>query len=298
MKKFIIFILIILSVFFVGSCSVGEASSDEEALTVAVGIVPEATFVEKVAGDLAEVVILIPPGNSPANYQPSTSEMQGLSDAQIYFSMQMPTEEANILPEVSSFNEDIEIIYLRDETAEVYPLLSAEDHEHEADSEEESVDPHIWLSPKRTMIIVQTIADELSDLDEENREIYQSNAQAYIEELEALDEEIKTIVSETDNKAFMIYHGSYGYFADDYGLEMITIEEGGKEATAAQIEEVIDYAKENDIKTIFYQVEFDDSQAETVAAEIGGSVEMCAPLSADYTEELLSFAEFLKQDGE
>lgn len=317
MKKifFLVLSIIIVSTFI--GCNIlnldqGNNGNDNSKITVVVSIVPEATFVEAVAGDLVEVVVVIPPGNSPANYQPTTMEMQALSDADLYFVMQVPTEEANILPRIFDFNEDIVLVNLRDAVSEEYPLRYMESHEHEDEHIEEheenendehddehtdTIDPHIWLSPKRVIIMVQTIADELSKLDKDNASIYQTNAKEYIENLVLADKEIKEIIDKMDNKAFMIYHGAYGYFADDYGLEMISLEADGKAATAVKMLEVIEHAKGERITSIFYQDEFDDRQAETIAVEIGGTVKKATPLSKDYIQGLRDFAYALGSNG-
>ena len=273
----------------------------EDTLTVAVGIVPEATFVEAVAGDLVEIVTLVPPGNSPANYQPTATEMQALSDAAVYFTLQMPTEQANILPKIADFNEDIIIVDLQKTIAEVYPLIINSDEDHDenedADHDHSGVDPHVWLSPRNAIVMVQAIANELSVIDPDNQDIYQANATAYISQLEELDRYIQEKTAELSNKAFIIYHGAYGYFADTYDLTMIAIEIEGKQATAAELQHVIDTAKEQGITTVFYQAEFDDNQAATVADEIGGTVAKVAPLSPDYIQSLEEFADALVQSG-
>jgi zinc transport system substrate-binding protein len=280
------------------TCSaMAEETETQSVLTVAVGIVPEAAFVEAVAGELADIVILVPPGNSPANYQPTATEMQALSDAAVYFTLQMPTERANILPKVADFNEDILIVDLREAVIGVYPLLNTSG-EYIETTEDQSVDPHVWLSPKRASVMVQTIADELAALDEANADTYQANAAAYIAQLEALDTGIQETVSSIPDKSFLIYHAAYNYFAHDYDLTMIAIEIEGKQATAAELQGVIDKALENGIKTVFYQAEFDDHQAMTVAEEIGGTVAQAAPLSPNYIQGLKDFVNALAQSGE
>ncbi len=80
-------------------------------------IVPEQTFAEAVCGELAEVVTLVPPGNSPENYEPTAQEMERFSDASVYFAIGVPTEEANILDNTG----DIPVVYLQDKVSEVYP---------------------------------------------------------------------------------------------------------------------------------------------------------------------------------
>lgn len=291
MKKSILAILLIILTILLFSCSADNGEKGK--ITIAAGIVPEATFIEKVAGSLVDVVVLVPPGNSPANYQPTAKEMQALSKATIYFTLQMPTEEANILPKAKNFNNDIIIVNLRDIVSAKYPLRMIDGHDHEAeddhDDDELTIDPHLWLSPKRSVVMVQAIADELSKIDEANRDTYQTNAAAYITELEALDKELEIRTSSLNSKSFMIYHGSYGYFAEDYDLDMISIEAAGKQATATEIQDVIEYALENGINIIFYQEEFDDNQAQTVADEINGKVHKVSPLSANYIQSLRDF---------
>ena len=254
MKRTVMAGLVLLMLICLCACQSAETGNTDSAaeteIIVAVGIVPEATFVEKVAGDLAQVVTLVPSGYSPANYQPTAAEMQALSDAAVYFTLQMPTEEANILPEVADYNADIMIVNLRDTVSAVYPLLTMESHIHDEAAGTgteggESVDPHLWLSPKRAVVMVQTIADELSDIDPDNAETYQQNAADYIAEIEELDEDIREAIAALDNKSFLIYHAAYGYFADDYGLTMVSIEIEGKQATASEMQDVIHYALEN-----------------------------------------------------
>ena len=110
-----------------------------------------------------------------------------------------------------------------------------------------------------------------------------------LKKLEQLDSDIKTSTQDMNNKSFLIYHGSYAYFAKDYDLNMIAIEIEGKKATASEMQKVIDLAIKNNIKTVFYQEEFDDIQAKTIAAEIKGQVQKVAPLSPDYINSLMNF---------
>ncbi len=300
-----------MTVFILASlaaCSAAETAASleptEEKLTVAVGIAPHASFVEAVAGDLAKVVTMVPPGDNPETFQPTMTQMQALSDAAVYFSQDLPTEEASILPKLPDFNQDIVVVDLFAAVAKEYPLLpSAHSHGHDDDDDEEfshkeEYDHHLWLSPKRAAAMVQTIVDTLCGLNEANAEIFRANAKRYIAELEELDAELKTTLSSLGNKSFIIYHSAYAYFADDYGLEMIGIEIEGKQATAAELKKVIALARQLGIKTVFYQQEFDGNQARTIAEEISGTAMQAAPLSPDYTGALRKFAAALTGQAE
>jgi len=289
---------LVFCLLFITSCSTSETSkksaqssgaivdSSDEALAekpiIAVTIVPEQTLVEAVCGDLAEVIPMVPPGNSPENYEPTPEEMEKFSDASLYFSIGVPTEEANILPNVG----DVKVVSLHDEVASVYPERTFESGER---------DPHIWLSPKRVSVMIETIASEMSALDPNNEAIYNENANVYIKQLDELDKEIRAALEGVQSRKFIVYHPAFGYFADDYGLEMYALEDEGKEATAQHLQEMIDLANAENIKVIFYQEEIDSRQSEAFAEEIGGKTMQLSPLSADYIDNLKSMAELMAE---
>jgi zinc transport system substrate-binding protein len=298
MKQFKTYSILIFAV-LIGLMMTGCSSEEEEnKASVAVSIVPQRDFVNAVAKDLVDVTVMIPPGFSETNYQPTPKELQALSDADIYFAIGVPAEEANILPRLTEFNKEVTVVNLWSEVAEVYPAREFDsDHGHGHEDEDdhghshEGIDPHIWLSPKRVVVMIQVIVEELSLVYPEHADAFKKNGDEYIVELEKLDLQIKDALAEYEDEPFIIYHPAFGYFADDYHLEMIAIEEDGKEASAKRIQEVIDLAKENDIKFVFYQEEFDSSQAETIAKEIGGATVKVAPLSEQYIENLQSIVE-------
>ena len=90
-------------------------------------------------------------------------------------------------------------------------------------------------------------------------------------------------------------HPAFGYFADDYSLTQYALEEHGKEADAKHMTEIIDLAKKEDIKVIFYQAEISGRQAAAFAEEIGGTAVCLEPLAADYTENLRKMAKTLAE---
>ncbi len=268
-------------------CSPAGAPAGEEAavkndkLTVAVTIVPQEAFVQKIGGELVDVVLMVPPGNSPGNYEPTPQEMERFSNASLYFTMGTPTEAANILPRAEEMG-GMKIIRLQDEVAAFYP---------EREFASGRRDAHIWLSPRRAKVMVDVMAREMARLDEANREVYEANAQALMAELAELDQELEDTFSGLRNRKFIVYHPAFGYLADDYNLEMYALEEGGKEATPQRLQEMIDLARAEDIRVIFNQREIDSKQTEAFAEEIGGKTVQLAPLSPNYVENLRKMAE-------
>lgn len=278
MKKIISIILssaILVCCILLSSCAKNDKSSDK--LIVAVSIVPQETFVKAVCGDKVEVITMIPPGSSPANYEPTPAQVEKFSDCAVYFSIGVPTESSNILPSAKNIN----VVPLAQEVAKIYP-----DRMFEGDER----DPHIWLSPKRARVMIEVIAEQMGEIDPDNKDFYKSNANDYIAELDQLDLEIKEALDGVQNRKFIVYHPAFGYLADDYGLEMFALEEEGKEATPQHLEAMIDLAKQEDIKVIFYQAEIDSSQSAAYAQEVKGKAMQLAPLSPDYINNLRSMA--------
>jgi len=271
----------------INGCESKKAASVEtvQKPLIAVSIVPEKTFVEAVCGDLAEVVAMIPPGSSPTNYEPTPQEMAQFSKAKVYFAIGVNTETVNIMPKAKEIS-DLQIVKLNEEAAKVYP---------EREFSPGNRDPHIWLSPKRAKVMVESIAKTMIEIDSANSQIYTANAQSYISQLDSLDLEIKAALSGVKDKKMIVFHPAFGYLADDYGISMIALEENGKEATPQRLKEMIDLAKKENIKAIFYQAEVAGKQAQSFADEIGGKTVQLAPLSADYIGNLKKMAKLLSE---
>ncbi len=281
-RKIVGMTMLICAISLVGCTKEGKKEIVEKKPVVAVSIVPEQTFVEAVCGDLVDIVTLVPPGSSPENYEPTVQQMEKFNDASLYFSIGVPTEEANILPNVG----DVKVVSLQDEVADVYEDRTFESGER---------DPHIWLSPKRVKVMVEKIARKMSELDPENEDAYEKNASDYIAQLDEVDQEIKDALKGVESKKFIVYHPAFGYIADDYSLQMYSLEEEGKEATAGHLQDMIDLAKKENIKVIFYQEEIDSSQSEAFAEEIGGKTIQLSPLAADYIDNLKNMAQTMAE---
>ncbi len=279
MKKHLLIILILL--FSLSGCTASRETENEKPI-IAVSIVPQATFAEKVCGDNFKIVTMIPSGASAETYEPTPYQMAEFENADIYFSIGVPSEENSILPFVSSKTR---VVGLHTKAEEYYSPLMIDG----------TRDPHLWLSPKRVIVMVEAIAEELSNIDPENREQYQKNSEKYINELNALDKEIKEKLKDSENRSFIAFHPAFGYFADDYSLTMYALEEHGKEADAKRLSQMAELAKRENIKTLFYQTETSGRQAKAFAEEIGGQAVPLEPLSGDYIQNIRKMADAIKK---
>jgi zinc transport system substrate-binding protein len=275
-----------------------------ERLPVFVSIPPQKYFVEQIGKDLVETQVLVQPGASPHTYEPKPSQMQALSKAEIFFSIGVTFENA-WLNKIESSNPGLRIV----RTDEKIHKISMQGHHHHDDNghkKEENhhnhhddnghkhedhhhhgiPDPHIWLSPPLVKIQALAILNALQQVDPSNSAEYEANYKDFIAEIDLLHSELTHIFSGKEGTPFMVFHPSWGYFANTYGLKQVPIEVEGKDPKPAQLMEVIMYARENNIKVIFVQPQFSSRSAEMIAKEIGGEVVSIDPLAINWSENL------------
>jgi zinc transport system substrate-binding protein len=283
-------------------------------LTVFVSIVPQKYFVEQIGKDLVDVQVMVQPGAGPHTYEPKPLQMAALSKAKLYFSIGVTFEKA-WLNKIASSNPNLIIVHT-DEKIQKIPMAvhqhdnnghkhgenkhhgeeahgKASDHDHH--QHDGILDPHIWLSPPLVKIQARNILNALQQVDPVNNSTYEANYKDFIAEIDLLHADLENTFSGKKGAAFMVFHPSWGYFAKAYGLKQIPIEVEGKDPKAAQLMEIIKYAKEHDIKVIFAQPQFSARSADLVAKEIGGKVVSIDPLAFNWSENLREVASIFEE---
>ena len=170
-------------------------------------------------------------------------------------------------------------------------------HDGDAEQGENTTgdDPHIWLSLKASVILAENIYTVLAETDPENSSFYKKNFEELKMGLEAAESEIRKMLLPYSGKSFFVFHPSFGYFADEFGLEQIAVESGGKEPSPASLEKIIKEARSGGIKVIIAQPEFSRKSAEVIADAIGGKVLLLNPLDPDYFDTIKKIAEGIKE---
>jgi len=276
-------------------------------LQVTVSILPQVYFVEKIAQDRVKINVMVQPGFSPATYEPKTSQMKELSQSSAYFSIGVPFENV-WLERFKSANKALNIVdttksitklemaehHHEDEKETTYEEHKHEEeahHDHDDEHEPEGLDPHVWLDPILVKQQAKIIYETLAQLDASNALFYQNNYKMFIAELDALYLELKTILAPVKHKAFMVFHPSWGYFAQRFDLEQIAVEVSGKEPKPNQLVTLIQEAKKHNIKTVFVAPEFSQKSAKVIASSIQGKVFSISPLSLTWKENMIFAAQ-------
>ena len=282
--------IVIILTALLAACS----GHEDKARTISVSILPQRYFVERIAGDYVKVNVMIPPGANPAVSDLSTEQLRALHHSSVYFAVgYLPFELSNLYPFLDG-QKDI-LLVKQSVGMDLEEGTCNHGHEHEHVSHEINFDPHVWMSPKFAKMMAFNILDVLTEKFPEQREVFKNNYDRFCVEIDSIDQAARRIISVKENKTFLIYHPALTYFAKDYGMEQISIEDEGKEPSPTHLKGVIDTCRTKGIKIIFIQHQFDVANAQAIAKEIGGEVISIDPLSPDWKTEMCSLLEIIEQ---
>lgn len=270
--------------------------------TVFVSILPQKFFVQQISEDRFNIEVMVPPGASPHTYEPKPSQMRKLAAARAFFTIGVAMERA-WLEKITTINPNLLVINTE---AGIDRMAMSEDHhhdhetasddEHDHDEEiENGLDPHIWLSPALVREQADTIKNSLIDLDQSSGPVYENNFNRFIEKIDALDSRLRRILDGKEGMKFMVFHPSWGYFAQSYGLTQIPVEIEGKSPKPAHLQHLIEEAREEQITVIFAQPQFSRKSAEVIAREIGAEVVLIDPLGENWFENMTEVADKLSR---
>lgn len=283
MKK----LIYILTLFILSACGNTTQKSEKPILTVT--LEPLRYFTEAIAGDNYEVVSMVPKGSSPESYDPTPQQLVNLSKSQAYFRIGYIGFEQAWMKKLEANCPDMKVY----NTSKGIDLLRDKGHWHGDHFHEGGVEPHVWNSTQNALIIADNIYQALCELDSTHQEDYQKRLDVLKQTIRQTDANVRTLIENADS-TFLIYHPALSYFARDYGLKQVSIEEGGKEPSPAQLKTLIETCRNENVHTIFVQQEFDQRNAQLIANELGVNIVSINPLSYDWVKEMIRIAEALK----
>lgn len=259
-------------------------SSQKAERFVSVSILPQKYLVERIAGDYVNVNVMVPPGMNPATCDLSANQLKKLHDSDIYFAIgYLPFETTHLYPVLKNDTN----VLLVDHSDQLELISGSCGHAHEeGHSHEGGIDPHIWLSLPYAKKIAGDIQKTLSARYPEQKAVFEDNYLRLAKEIDSLDTKAQNILGSKKHKSFLIYHPALTYFAKDYGMEQISLENEGKEPNPAHLKKIIDEVKAKDIRMIFIQKQFDINNAESVAKATGIEVIAIDPLNENWKTEI------------
>lgn len=287
MKKNLAFLIVLILIFSITTIIILNCtnikSNQTEKIEIIATLFPQYDFAKQIGGDKVNVTLLLPPGSESHTYEPTPQDMININNSSlfIYTGKEMEPWAENL---ISGIKNEIRILDLSttvnlinvEEFEELYCNGENCEHNHAHENEQtehsehnHSYDPHIWLNPQYAIQMVNSILEQLNEIDPENAEYYRNNANEYIRQIQQLDMEIEETVNSAETKK-IAFGGAfaYAYFIEKYNLEFISAYQTcgeNAEPSTTQVKDVIDYMKNNKIPVIFYKEYTTGNIAKTIS---------------------------------
>lgn len=281
------------SALLLAACGNSTVSQEDGKLDIVTTFYPVYEFTKQVAGDEANVNLLVKAGTEVHGYEPSAKDIARIqeADAFVYENENMETWVHDIEDSI-----DTEKVVVISATEGMLLLPGGEEehegHDHSEEGHSHAYDPHVWLSPERAITLVETIRDGLIAQYPEKKAVFEENAAAYIEKLTALDAKYSETLSVAKQKYFVTQHTAFAYLALDYGLKQVSITgvSADEDPTPTRLAELTEYIKNYGIKYIYFEENASKSVAETLAKETGVQLDVLNPLES-LTDEAMKNGE-------
>ncbi len=299
--------LFLMAIFLILSFGFFTPALAASQVTVFVSIPPQKSIVRHIGGDRVTVQVMVPPGANPATYEPKPAQMAALMNTRLYLAIGVPFENT-WLDKIAAANPEMQVVHTdqdiekRSMAAHHHahgkqphtPARPAHHHTATNDTGPESLDPHIWLAPPLVLVQAKIILSALQEADPTHRNTYADNFQIFARKVETLHRELAALFARQQGMRFIVFHPSWGYFAETYGLVQVPIEIEGKEPKPAHLQSLIQTAREEGISVIFAQPQFSSRSAQLLAREIGGTVLFADPLAEDWMTNLRHVARSIR----
>lgn len=248
---------------------------------VTVTIEPLRYFVEQIAGDKVSVTTLVPKGSSPETYEPTAQQMVNMSQSALFVKVGNLGFERTWMEKLNTLTSHITIV----DTSEGIEYVSASDRG--------ITDEHTWMSTKNALVIAHNIYLALTKVDSSSSVYYKERYDSLVASINKLNSTITQQLKSIDNRSFIIYHPALTYFAKDYSLTQLALEEDGREPSAASLAKLITNAKKLGTKLMFVQKEFDNRNREIITIETGVKTVDINPLDYNWDKQMTLVANAL-----
>ena len=252
------------------SCS---SAKNDNANKITVSIEPLRYLTEQIVGDRFEVVTMVPKGSSPETYEPTARQMADLSESILYIKVGELGFERTWMPRLTSNAPHITVV-----------------NSSEGITSHIGDDPHSWMSARNAIIMAHNIYEAVKRIDVKDSVFFRQRLDSLCNVIHATDKYIRQTTAQAHCKSFIIYHPALTYFASDYGLEQLALEEHGREPSAAELEQIISTARAKGVKTMFVQREFANRNVDIITNTIGARKVEINPLGYDWNKEMRRIA--------
>ncbi len=254
----------------------------DQPIEAVVSILPQEEILQRIGGPEVSVTVLIPPGRSPATFEPSPRLMASVSDADLLLPLGLPFERT-VIARIHELEPELAVCQ-GSPTSAVQGDSSTVDEIHHDHTQ--GPDPHFWLDPHLTIQYAQKVCKCLCLARPQGCKAFTQNLATYTEALEAADRRIAAQMAPYAGRTLVVFHPAFGHFAQRYGLHQVAIEYEGKNPTGRHLADLIDSSKAQDVRVIFVQPQFAGSGAKAVAGAVNADLVELDPLAPDLLANL------------
>lgn len=261
-------------------------------LVVYASFYPMYDFAAKVGGEHIELHNMLPSGTEPHDWEPSAQDMLNLEQADVFIYSGAGME--HWAEDVIRALDNTEIVVVN--ASQGIELLPGASPAHEGAQHAVSEhDPHVWLNPLYAKKQMENIKDALVLADPTYAPEYERNYQRSAEQMNELDQLFRQTLSALPNKSIVVQHKAFAYLCDRYGLEQMGIQglSPDQEPDPVRMAEIVDYAREHQVTTIFFEEMASSKVAQTIAKELGAQTSVLNPLEGLSEEELAAKEDYL-----
>ena len=268
----------------------------QERPVVFVSIPPQAWLVKRLAGDAADVQTLLAAGANPHTYEPTAQQLKKLSGAALYLTVGMPFE-VPLAARAAKLNAALAVAPM--DTGIAKRGGHAHDHGHDHGSPghvcaaDAGGDPHIWLAPNLMCAMASNTVAALERILPEQREKFSANLEKTLAEIRVTDNAVRGRLDGLTVRTWVVYHPSWSYFAEAYGLTLLAVEEDGKSPSAKHLAGVIRQAQSAGVRTVFTEPQYDKRPVQTLAKQLGARMAVIDPLAKNWPAMMRDVAEKL-----
>ncbi len=270
-------LLLVAALLFAG-CGGTKKTADPQ--TIYVSIAPLKGLVERIVGDDFPIEMLVPAGASPETFEPTPRQLIAVNECRWLFAVGLIDFENALLQRIERQEKIIPLHH----GIELIEGHCAHHHGHVHDhGHAHGVDPHIWTSPRALKQMAENLFEVICAAYPDSVR-YARNYAALQTDLQALDDEVAACWDAAAKRTFIVYHPALTYYARDYGLHQLAVEQEGKEPSARHLAELIRKARAEEVRVILYQRQFPRSSVEAVAEDMAAEAVEFDPLSENIEE--------------
>ncbi|MBR1970421.1 MAG: zinc ABC transporter substrate-binding protein [Clostridia bacterium] len=291
MRKILSFILSII-ILVIPGCAGNDETTQNNKLKIVTTIFPLYDFAKQIAGDRAEVDMLLPTGREAHSYEPTVQDIIKINESDLFINIGGSAD-----PWVEAISKDENKSNTR-----IMSAINVVDTIKENHHDIYSVDEHIWTSPENAEDIIEAIANLLAQMDPKNKDFYEKNEEIYSNKLDKLDEKFERLTKNNNKKIVFADRFPFKYLAEEYNLEYFSAFPGcssESEPSAATISQLIETIKNENINVVFYTETSNQKLADTISGETGAKKLMlhsCHSVTDEQLKKGITYLELMENN--